>query len=205
MNYRTRIFVDFWNFQINWNERNHNQQVNWKIFPRELVSNSSKLLTEADIINDFSFEEIRVYASVDKNNPKDKKLKNWFNEFLERQPSYQVYIRERKTKKKIVHCVNCDQDFDKCPNCKEQLKVSVEKGVDAAIITDLFSLYLEDAYDIGILVSSDSDFIPSVKRLQEKGIKIINATWKGHGFDLAKACWASFYLDEIVASITRET
>jgi len=83
------------------------------------------------------------------------------------------------------------------------IKTAPEKGVDAAIVTDLFSLAWEKAYDVAILLSSDADFIPAVTRLQEKGIKVINATWLQHGHDLAKQCWASFNLDDLVEEIVR--
>jgi len=81
--------------------------------------------------------------------------------------------------------------------------VSIEKGVDAHIVTDLFTLAWENAYDIGILVTSDADFVPAVERIQEKGIKIINATWHDYGFELSRTCWASFYLDDLIAQIRK--
>jgi uncharacterized LabA/DUF88 family protein len=64
--------------------------------------------------------------------------------------------------------------------------------VDTAIVTDLFSLAWERAYDLAILVSSDADFVPAVERLQEKGVKIVNTTWKSYDHQLAKLCWGSF-------------
>ena len=80
---------------------------------------------------------------------------------------------------------------------------SPEKGVDSAIVTDLFSLAWEGAYDIGILLSSDADFVPAVERLQEKGVKIVNATWKDYGHQLAKVCWGSFLIDSILDDCRR--
>ncbi len=73
--------------------------------------------------------------------------------------------------------------------------------MDTAIVTDLLSLAWEGAYDVAILVSSDSDLVPGVERLQEKGPKVINATWKSHGHHLAKASWASFDVDGLVGDL----
>jgi len=56
---------------------------------------------------------------------------------------------------------------------------------------------------VALLVSSDSDFVPAVKRVQEKGLKVINAAWRGKGHELKAACWASFDLDTIAAAIYR--
>lgn len=37
MAYKTRIFIDFWNFQINWNDRADDAKIDWKVVPRLLV------------------------------------------------------------------------------------------------------------------------------------------------------------------------
>lgn len=52
-------------------------------------------------------------------------------------------------------------------------------------------------------MSSDADFVPAVERLQEKGVKIINATWRGHGHQLARVCWASFDIEQLTAGLVR--
>jgi uncharacterized LabA/DUF88 family protein len=78
------------------------------------------------------------------------------------------------------------------------------KGVDSAIVTDLLSLAWENAYEVAILVSSDADFVPAVERLQEKGFKVINGTWKGHGHQLARVYWASFEIDGLTSTLIRK-
>ncbi len=79
-----------------------------------------------------------------------------------------------------------------------------EKGVDAAIVTDLLSLAFRQTYELAILVSGDADFIPAVDYVQGMGgVKVINATWAGRGFDLKKRCWAAFDIDDIASSIQR--
>jgi uncharacterized LabA/DUF88 family protein len=80
---------------------------------------------------------------------------------------------------------------------------AVEKGTDSAIITDMFSLAWEGAYEVAVLVSSDADMIPAVERIQDRGPKIINATWQNHGHDLARRCWASFSIDPLVQQLAR--
>jgi uncharacterized LabA/DUF88 family protein len=121
--------------------------------------------------------------------------------FLDRQPGFRVFIRARRSAVKPVRCPSCEKKTADCPHCGKPFRRAVEKGVDAAIVTDLFSLAWEEAYNIAILVSNDADFVPAIERLQEKGFKVINATWKGQGNELAKTCWASFDLDGIVAAL----
>jgi uncharacterized LabA/DUF88 family protein len=80
---------------------------------------------------------------------------------------------------------------------------AAEKGVDAAILTDMFSLAWEHAYDVGILVSGDGDLVPAVEKIQDRGLKVVNATWRNYGHDLAKRCWASFSIDPLIPQLTR--
>ena len=65
------------------------------------------------------------------------------------------------------------------------------------------SLAWEGVLDVAVLVSGDADFVPAVERIQEKGLKVVNATWRDHGHDLAHSCWASFELDSLVKPLTR--
>ena len=200
MEYKTRVFVDFWNFQLNWNHR-RSDNIDWTKLPNVLIDKTRSITSHFLDKDGICFEEMRVYASIDKNNPNDVNLNKWLNDFLDLQPGFGVFIRERKSKQKQVHCKNCNSTFSTCPQCNSDLRVSSEKGVDAAVITDLFSLYLEDAYNIGILLSSDSDYIPAVEKLQDKGIKIVNAGWKNYGYELSKKCWASFHMDDLIEQI----
>ena len=148
-------------------------------------------------------EETRVYASCNPSKSADSNLRRWLDTFLDRQPSFRVFAKERRAQSKPMRCPNCGNEVAECPGCLQPLRQSVEKGVDTAIVTDLLSLAWEGAYDVAILVSSDSDLVPGVERLQEKGPKVINATWKSHGHHLAKASWASFDVDGLVGDLKR--
>ena len=164
-----RIFVDFWNFQLEWNKRTNSQKINWTILPQILFQE----LTKIQSIDSPKYDGTKVYASVDMTTPEDGRLKNWLKSFLDRQPGINVHIRERKPHLKSVHCKNCGKEIVNCPECNQPLKRAVEKGVDSAIITDMFSLAWVEAYSIAILLSSDADFVPAVDNLQAKGFKIM--------------------------------
>ena len=45
--------------------------------------------------------------------------------------------------------------------------------------------------------------IPAVEWVQARGLKVINAGWAGHGYDLMRASWGSFQLDAMVPSLAR--
>ncbi len=199
---RVRIFCDFWNFQLNWNERTGKAQCDWTRMPQILVEKAASVLpdvTPADI----EFSEMRVYASTNPASEKDKGLSNWLDSFLNRQPGVRVFVAKRSTKQRPAKCSECQHEVPNCPECGAPYTRAIEKGVDTAMVTDLLSLAWEGAYEVAILMTSDADYVPAVTRLQEKGLKVINATWRDHGFNLAKSCWASFELDGLVTKLRR--
>ena len=91
-----------------------------------------------------------------------------------------------------MHCRSCGAETSACANCGAALAIAAEKGVDAALVTDLLSLAWQRAYDVAVLVSGDSDYIPAVEYVQSQGLKVINAAWTAHGHQLQGACWGQF-------------
>ncbi|MGH8905391.1 MAG: NYN domain-containing protein [Egibacteraceae bacterium] len=202
-NRRARLFIDFWNFQLNWNDR-MGQAVgcDWKALPNRILARTTDLISAAGWSGALELEETLLYASVDPQT--ESKLRGWLESFVGRLPSYNVKIRERRARAKNVHCRNCGKDLAACPDCAQPFVQKLEKGVDAAIVTDLLSLAWQGGYDVAVLVSGDADFIPAVEHVQAKGLKVVNASWSRHGFELKKTCWASFDLDEIAQDVVRE-
>lgn len=206
---RVRIFIDFWNFQLNWNKvRGRNiagepYRIDWKKLPLEIVDISADTLRSGNLPHTLELLETRVYASLSESE-KDRSLGNFLSNTLDRFPGYRVFIKGRTEREKALHCRECNQDIIKCPNCEKPLKASLEKGVDTQIATDLMSFALDNAYDYAVLVSQDKDFIPAIDWLQGKGHKIINGTFSHSGHQLAKCCYASFNIDDIVEKIKME-
>lgn len=194
-----RLFVDFWNFQLEWNNRTQSTKIDWTKLPQVLIHEAIKITS----IDNYQYDGTRVYASVDLTTRQGGTLKNWLKGFVDRQPGINVLIRERIPHPKPIYCKNCDQDISDCPKCGKPFKRAVEKGIDSAIITDMFSLAWEKAYSIAILVTSDADFVPAVQNLQEKGFKVINATWSNIGYQLGGACWATIDIGNIISDLSR--
>lgn len=203
MDVKTRVFIDFWNFQINWNRRAGLRRVDWRALPGALTSAAQRVVAEAGAGDRLEPTEIRVYASVNPASEADRRLRGWLDGFLDRQPGVRVFIRERRSKLRAIRCKVCNHEVSVCPSCGAEYRGSAEKGVDAAIVTDLLSLAWERALGAAILLSSDADFVPAVERLQEKDVRIINATWRGDGHQLAKICWGSFFVDDLVSTVAR--
>ena len=198
---RARLFVDFWNFQLGWNEASGGAACNWSVLPRELVREAERILTATGNPDSLTVEETIVHASV--NPVTEAKLRGWLTTWLDRQPSFDVKIRTRKPRPRTFHCKDCGNLTSTCSHCGVQLVTTGEKGVDAALVTDLLSLAWQRAYDVAVLVSGDADYIPAVEYVQAQGLKVINAAWKSKGHDLRASCWGSFDIDGLIASLTR--
>ena len=85
-----------------------------------------------------------------------------------------------------------------CRQCAAKTLITVEKGTDSSLITDMLSLAWENAFDIAILVSDDSDFKPAVEFLRGKGKKVYHATFTTmkSGQALRKACFSQISLEK---------
>ena len=197
-----RLFIDFWNFQLNWNQRFGKVQCDWTKLPKVLLAEAQRFLSDSDL-GTASIHETRVYASYESG--RHARLKGWASSFLDKQPGFKVIIRERHWRQKGYHCRECDTQHDFCPSCAKPLGQASEKMIDSMIVTDMLSLAWDGAYDIGILLTSDADMVPAVECIQRRNLKIINATWKGHGHQLATAAWASFQLDKVIDQLKRPT
>jgi hypothetical protein len=69
------------------------------------------------------------------------------------------------------------------------IPIAPEKMLDTRIATDLIGDATFDAYDVALLVSEDSDFIPAVEFVQEaRGKQVVHVGFGGHSNDLRTAC-----------------
>lgn len=174
---RVRVFVDFWNFQLGWNTNVSGlEKCDWRSLPRVLVLESGRLLQTAGVDDRLQLEETIVHASVDP--VTEQPLAKFLKDFLDRQPSFDVKVRERRTRPKSIHCKACKVTTRECPAGGVGYTGKPEKGVDAALVTDLLALAWQGAYDVAVLVSSDGDFVPAVEHVQAKGLKVVNAGWR---------------------------
>jgi len=196
---RFKVFVDYWNFQLLINEiqKDDRTKIDWTKLG-EWLSEQASLRAK---IKPYSYEGVNIYTSYNPKKEKDTYYK-WVKTWLNKQPGMQVFCSERQTKRPPT-CPCCHKPIENCPHCKGKIVGTVEKGVDALIVTDMIRLAWEDAYDVAVLASSDRDLIPGVKFLDNKGKKVIHAGFPPIGSDLAQACWASFDIAPKISEIVR--
>ena len=197
---RFLVFIDYWNFQLSWNRRRvPGQRCDYAKLPRVLVSEAMGVVSTVESgTGTASLVETRLYASVDST---DQRLKNWLLSTVNRMSSYRVDVRTRRTQAKPVFCRACRTKTESCPSCARPFVRSVEKGVDAAIVTDMLLSGRKGLMDVAVIVSSDADLVPAVLALSDDGIRTVNATWSGQGYELASKCWGSFNIDSIHQSL----
>jgi len=74
----------------------------------------------------------------------------------------------------------------------------VEKGVDVKLAIDLLSLAYHDIYDIAIIISNDSDFVPAIKEIQNLGKQAYNVSFPATKcYHLNKVCDKTIKINNI--------
>lgn len=190
-----KIFLDFWNFQLSWNfimSRPGTTQpvrIDWKGLPQTLISELPPIVGTSTPL---TYKGSQIYASV--NPKKDEKLKKFLHTDLGQMTGYKVMVRDRR--RKTVDC----------PHCSKTIERSVEKGVDASIVTDLFEGAINESYDIARLVSNDSDYVPALQTIQDRlNRQIIHVGFRSGGHHLRTAAWGHMVLDGKIANALKRS
>ncbi len=82
-----------------------------------------------------------------------------------------------------------EDQLSSCQYTSGGIPIAPEKMLDTFIATDLIGDATFDAYDIALIVSEDSDFVPAVEFVQEmRNKQVIHVGFGGHTNDLRTAC-----------------
>ncbi len=169
---RVRVFVDYWNFQLTMNDRDaaaqgivdpratqdHRFAVDWIRLGTWLAKKACQTVG----FTDYSFDGVIIYASYNPNTQEGRGFHKWATTWLDRQPGVRVECFQRKPKAP-PRCPSCHIEILNCPHCSQRIVATVEKGVDTLIATDMIRLAWENAYDLAVIASSDSDLVPAVE------------------------------------------
>lgn len=189
---RIHVFVDLSNLELTMREMaGYPFKFDWEVLPRWLVGEAARVAGLAS----WEYAGTHVYASYDPQDPGSEQFRHWLRDWLDMQPGVQVDVKARRPRRP-PYCRNCRNEIGDCPYCERPVHSTEEKGVDTAIVTDMIRLAWEDAYDIAVLASSDSDFIPAIQFLDQRGRKVIQAGFPRTGQHIKGPCWANFDLFE---------
>ena len=189
-----KLFVDFWNFQLSWNEHMRPDEdsehkfvrIAWQQLPHVIIAELPTVLGPS---TDMAYKGTQLYASVDpRSGSSDAKLKGFLHNRLGQMTGYDVNVRDRRSK------------HDTCPHCKEGINRMIEKGIDSAIISDLFGGAINNSYDIAVLISNDSDFVPAIRTIQDRLNKqVLHIGFRYGGDHVRTAAWSHIILDGDIA------
>jgi uncharacterized LabA/DUF88 family protein len=188
---RVRIFIDHDNFDVSW-QRYVGGGVDWKKFSRVVIER----LAYSQFVDPSRVElkGILVYASLHPR-PREQEVKfeHWLRYRLGQQPGYTVKLSTRHIIKQ-----QCDQGHSNT--------FYSSKGVDTKITCDMLSLAMRDTYDLGILLSDDSDLIPAVEFVQDAlDRRIVHLGFEKSGQNVRCATWGHVLLDDIAPELTLPT
>ena len=186
---RVRVFVDFWNFQSSLRREESRFNVDWRGLGRTLTTEAAAVV---DPTAPVTYQGMNVYGSYDPGNP-NRFLHNTVATF----PGVQVSEVPRQRKREGPQCPRCRTEISTCPQCGGDMRGTEEKGVDARIAADMIRLAWIGNYDVGVLASSDRDFIPVVEFLETRNIKVIHCTFPKQGMELARTCWGNIDIPAI--------
>jgi uncharacterized LabA/DUF88 family protein len=198
---RVRIFIDFWNLQLAWNELQRAQGRDQNVARIPWEEALPRVLTERTNPKAL-YVGTHVYASTDPVNPADQGLKRFLH-VMDGFPGYNVTVKDRRPASP-VKCSNpdCRSPIRTCPSCKQTIRRTVEKGIDSSLLTDLIRSAFDSTFDYAVLVTEDSDFVPAVKFIQERWTKqIVHCFFRGKSDELRNACWKHLFFDDMIAEL----
>lgn len=167
--HKVMVFIDYQNFNINLKEHFKNQNKDLKsINYKELGKNINELIP-------FDSEVIKTYVFAYK--PCDELMK------LDANKKYYTWLTEKLKKTKYLEVIEGRQEIRTYKNVKFDINnpdtyTTVEKETDINLATHMISKGFQNAYDIAILVSGDTDYMSVIETLHNLGKIIVIAHFK---------------------------
>jgi uncharacterized LabA/DUF88 family protein len=202
--------MDFWNFARDWRKLTRelpDRNFNWKEFP-------SLVMEELDSIRPLrsvgkELRAVKVYAStkppeymfqdgIDRASIDDEELRRkWLTDDLDQITSYTVDISSQTDR--TIRC-------DKCSHSNIDY---TEQGIDTKIAIDLVALASRNLYDIAVLVTDDTDLIPSIQCVQNAldkqvvhlGFEQVTQSGKRTKNLVRNEAWSHLFIDSMLGSL----
>ncbi len=191
-----RLFIDYWNFQLNWNERANEARCDWLALPGRVLS----AIEESVRIAPLAYGGTNIYASVE---PSNENLTSWLSTFLDRQPGFRVRTVRMLRRHRSQRCAACGEEVSECPCCGEPYSATAAKGLTSRMILDMLHMVDSGGCDVPIVVTSDTELVPVVEHLVDRGVRVIHVGWRDVGGELARAAWGALELEPLMSEIVR--
>ena len=140
------------------------------------------LKTDRNIIRIYYYEGVRTPITAGK------------NKYFKSLRHLEMDVLTRPLRKRKFECKKCDYKTD----------IYYEKGIDASLSTDLLWHAFQKSYDTAIIITSDDDFMPPIKRVKLLGRRV--EVWgfkESIGRDLKKEADKIIYINDIIDQIKK--
>lgn len=205
---RVRIFVDYWNFANGWKENTGalpDKNLDWSAFPAAIIDalderipqlkRTRKELRGIKIYVSSRPAEVTYPAGWDEESrlKDDQRLQNWLQNDLDQLTAYTVDVTQLSDSP--LHCKECGSHNPRL----------IEQGVDTKIAIDLVALASSDLYDIAVLITDDSDLVPSTQCVQDSIDKqVVHLGFKGErGREVRNEAWGHLFVDNLLSDILK--
>ena len=194
--YRVLVFVDYSNFRPSMERIERGFRIDLRPLGNCLAQAA---LATVEVGARMVYQGMRLYGSYDPDTPAGESQRNWYANFASQVPGVYSVLVPRQRKRGAPVCPNpgCHQAVDVCPACGSDMRGTEEKGVDTRIATDLISMAWDSNYDVAVLVSSDRDFVPVVRFLQSRAIKVVHGAFPPVAAELSQECWARINIPDL--------
>ena len=201
---KVRVFIDFWNFAVDWRDLTRElpeKNLNWSKFPSVIIEHLDEILPLRRIQKEL--RAVKVYASIkpteyisssdtsQQDVYLEEKRGEWFRNYLDQLTAYTVDITTQSQREMT------------CNFCNKDTGLFVEQGVDTKMAIDLVALASRDLFDIAVIITNDTDIIPSIKCVQDALDKqVVHIGVRGTSKnDVKNECWGHIFIEEMLADI----
>ncbi len=202
---RVRIFMDYWNFARNWKDLTGHlpdKNLSWKDLPLSILEGLDGISHLRNSRKEL--RAVKIYASVkpydtngdgfldDQEIAEEQRMQSWFQDELDQFTAYTVDVSHRSNSPLTCKvCGNNNSNF-------------VEQGIDTKIAIDLVALASRDLYDIAVLVTDDSDLVPSTQCVQDTIDKqVVHLGFRDKKSDVRIEAWGHLFIDDMLAEILK--
>jgi uncharacterized LabA/DUF88 family protein len=209
-------FITNWNGHVHGRERPLEHDVDWHALPQVLLEGTGDWLTKArkapqallyrgmhvygTLFEDDYFRLLETMLRFEQSAPGKLSLpirlrKETIERWREENEAHKLELT-----REIRNVTGCtmvpiyrrsprEDQLASCQYTSGGIPIAPEKKLDTHIATDLIGDATFDAYDIALLVSEDSDFVPSVEFVQEmRGKQVVHVGFGGYNSELRAAC-----------------
>lgn len=209
-------FIKTWNGAVHGRDRPLEHDVDWQALPEVLLQETGAWLTGArkapqallyrgmhvygTLFEDSYFTLLETMLRHEQTAPNKLSLpirlrKETVDKWREENEAYKIELTRQI--RNVTGCVMVpiyrrtprEDQLSSCQYTSGGIPIAPEKMLDTYIATDLIGDATFDAYDVALIVSEDSDFIPAVEFVQEmRNKQVIHVGFGSHNNDLRSKC-----------------